>query len=124
MNYSKQREALLGYLRSTKSHPTAGDIYAEMRKSDPKISLGTVYRNLSLLLANGTIKRVDTDHDSVHYDGDISPHYHFVCDKCGTVFDTSVNQLDLDKEVEKQLGCDITGHSLIFHGICKNCKGL
>lgn len=124
MNYSKQRESLLSYLRSTKTHPTANEIYVELRKYDSKISLGTVYRNLSLLTANGMITQVNTNHDNVHYDGDITPHYHFVCNKCGRLLDLSVGQIDLDKEVEENIGCNVSGHSLIFNGICKECKDL
>ena len=74
MGYSRQREMLLYVLRQTKSHPTADDIYNELRKRDPKISLGTVYRNLALLTRNGSILRIDTEHDSVHYDGLTHPH--------------------------------------------------
>lgn len=124
MNYSKQRESLLNYLRSTKTHPTANEIYIELRKDDSRISLGTVYRNLALLTENGMIKRVDTDHDTAHYDGEVTPHYHFVCNRCGKVFDLSIRQLNLDKEVEENIGCNVSGHSLIFNGICKECKCL
>lgn len=122
MNYSKQRESMLRILRNTKSHPTANEIYTEIRKTDPKISLGTVYRNLNLLCDNGIILRIDTDHDSVHYDGCIEPHCHFVCRNCDKVFDLSLDTSDLDKKVEAECGFDVRGHSLVFYGKCNNCK--
>lgn len=122
MNYSKQRESMLRILRSTESHPTANEIYTEMRKTDSKISLGTVYRNLSLLCENGIILRIDTDHDSVHYDGKTEPHSHFVCSDCKRVFDLLIDTGDLDKRVEDEKNFIVTGHSLVFYGKCNNCK--
>lgn len=122
MGYSRQRELMLSILRSTCSHPTAHDIYEKMREVDPKISLGTVYRNLALLSENGMILRIDTEHDSVHYDGFTHPHYHFVCNDCGEVTDLSVDVLDIDKRVEEEIGCSVSGHTLVFYGKCKKCK--
>lgn len=122
MGYSKQREMMLSVLRSTNSHPTANDIYEEMCKRDPKISLGTVYRNLALLTKSGVILRIDTEHDSVHYDGFTHRHYHFVCNDCGEVTDLSINPINIDSEVEKEIGGDVVGHNLVFYGKCKKCK--
>lgn len=124
MNYSKQREAMLKILRGTKTHPTANEIYLEMRKTDPKISLGTVYRNLALLTETGTIMRIDTNHDSVHYDGCTDTHYHFICEECGKVFDLKIGDINLESEVETELNCDVSGHMLIFYGKCSRCKNL
>ena len=122
MNYSKQRESMLRILRSTKSHPTANEIYMEMRKTDSKISLGTVYRNLNLLCVNGIILRIDTNHDSVHYDGCVEPHCHFVCSDCKRVFDLELDTSDLDDKVREETDFTVSGHSLVFYGKCNNCK--
>lgn len=122
MNYSKQREALLNILRGTKSHPTASEIYDKLHETDPRISLGTVYRNLALLAENGMIMRIDTDHDSAHYDGCTDPHYHFVCDRCKRVSDIDIDPLVLDREVAEKYGCSVSRHSLIFYGECRDCK--
>ena len=122
MRYSKQRESLLSVLRNTRQHPTAQEIYEKMRERDPKISLGTVYRNLALLTELGEILRIDTEHDSVHYDGFTHQHYHFVCSDCKGVSDLDMPPLSIEAEVEKQTGCSVSGHSLVFYGKCKNCK--
>ncbi len=124
MNYSKQREAMLKILCGTKTHPTANEIYLEMRKADPKISLGTVYRNLALLTETGTIMRIDTNHDSVHYDGCTDTHYHFICEKCGKVYDLRLEPLKLKAEVEAEIDCEVSDHMLIFYGKCSKCKSL
>ncbi len=122
MGYSKQRELMLSVLRGTRSHPTASEIYEQVRKLDPKISLGTVYRNLALLSSNGTIIRIDTEHDSVHYDAFTHPHYHFVCNGCGNVADLSISPLHIEEEIESETGCSVSGHTLVVYGKCKNCK--
>ena len=121
MGYSRQREMMLSVLRETQSHPTATEIYKELRKRDPKISLGTVYRNLALLSENGTILRIDSDHDSVHYDGSTHLHYHFICSKCGAVSDLSVTPINIDALVEEETGGNVTGHTMVFYGKCKKC---
>lgn len=122
MNYSKQRETMLNILRSTKSHPTANEIYVEMRKNNPKISLGTVYRNLAMLTEMGIILRLDTEHDSVHYDGCVAPHYHFVCNDCKRVVDLDIEPIDLNKQINEKYGCNVSSHTLIFYGTCSKCK--
>ncbi len=122
MGYSKQREALMTVLMNTTAHPTASDIYDKMRERDPKISRGTVYRNLALLSESGKILRIDTVHDSVHYDGCVTPHYHFVCSKCGRVEDLTIPELDISRAVEENIDCKVNSHSLIFYGECKKCK--
>lgn len=121
MGYSRQRELLLAVLRDTRSHPTATDIYDEMRRRKSKVSLGTVYRNLAMLTETGEILRIDTDQDSVHYDGFTHPHYHFVCKECGKVSDLSISPLSMEAEVEKETGGVVAGHTLLFYGKCKNC---
>ena len=82
MNYSKQREALLRVLRSTRSHPTAYWVYEELRKEIPNISLGTVYRNLAKLAQNGDILKLDIISDKERFDGFTARHAHFVCNEC------------------------------------------
>ena len=86
MRYSRQREALIELLRSTKTHPDAEWLYEGLRKENPHISLGTVYRNLRQLTDAGEI--LELNYGSIsHYDGDISPHYHMQCDNCKSIVD-------------------------------------
>ena len=57
--YSRQRELVKEFLMSRKDHPTADVIYQNVRNENPNISLGTVYRNLTLLTGEGEINRLD-----------------------------------------------------------------
>lgn len=119
--YSRQRELIYQALRSTQEHPTAEMIYQALKPENPRLSLGTVYRNLNLLVAEGRIVRIPFSVD--HYDGDTSPHPHFVCTRCGCVHDLDLpynRQLD---EVAARTGCRVTGHIVLFTGLCARCAG-
>ena len=85
--YSRQRQLILDYLKSTTSHPTAEQIYAELKPQNPALSLSTVYRNLRLLADDGIILRLDTGESTDRFDADLSEHHHFICTKCGQVTD-------------------------------------
>lgn len=123
MKYSKQREALLTLLKSTRSHPSADWLYCELRKEFPNISLGTVYRNLALLADNGDILRITTDSGKEHFDGFTDKHYHFVCRHCDEIRDIDLPCAKmLDEQVEKSLDVEVKEHSLVFYGICSSCK--
>lgn len=87
LKYSRQREAVLVYLRSTKSHPTAEQVYQKIREEFPKISLGTVYRNLNLLADCGEILRLNCGDGVEHFDATTTPHNHFICRRCRQVID-------------------------------------
>ena len=76
---SKQRERILQTLRKTRSHPTAEWVFEKVREQLPKISLGTVYRNLSILKQQGKIRELDFGETSRRYDAFVDEHYHFIC---------------------------------------------
>lgn len=123
MKYSKQREIILEYVKSVKTHPTAETIYEEVRKKDEKISLGTVYRNLDKLAENGIISRIKMANTKDRFDGNVLNHYHGVCGKCGNIIDIFINYYkDIDKYVEKKANLDVLSHDIIFNVICNDCK--
>ncbi|HET7153572.1 MAG TPA: transcriptional repressor, partial [Candidatus Kapabacteria bacterium] len=85
---SKQRDAILEAVRSFNGHPTADDVYAEVRGAMPNISLGTVYRNLRLLVEDGTISEVaNPTGGAVQFDKMTVPHHHFICTHCNAIID-------------------------------------
>lgn len=120
--FSRQREEILKILKETKSHPTADWIYFQAREKIPKLSLGTVYRNLNYLHQGGTIKKLRMGTSFDHFDADTSPHQHFICKKCGRIYDLF---LDMEKNlramVEKEMKFRIEKVEVEFHGICLNC---
>lgn len=122
LNKSKQRDAILTYLQSRKDHPTADQIYDAVRKEIPNISLGTVYRNLSLLTEIGQIIKLSCGDSSEHFDATTTPHTHFVCNNCGKVKDIKTNHIDIvNTLVSPDFPCKIEGHNIIFYGSCEIC---
>ncbi|MDD3278478.1 MAG: transcriptional repressor [Lachnospiraceae bacterium] len=121
--YSRQRESIREMLLSRKDHPTADAVYADIRKIYPNISLGTVYRNLSLLAELGEIKKLSVGDGSEHYDADTTPHNHFTCRCCHAVIDLDMEDVSSIKETAaKRFDGDIEDYSINFYGVCGICK--
>ena len=121
-----QKSFILDYLKSVKTHPTAETIYEQVRKKLPNISQGTVYRVLNNFKNKGQVLAIDTK-DNVHFDGDISDHAHFICEKCGKVYDVMSKCSECgilkNKTTRKVPQVGIIKHYKInFYGICNNCK--
>lgn len=115
LKYSRQREAVLVYLRSTKSHPTAEQVYQKIREEFPKISLGTVYRNLNLLADCGEILRLNCGDGVEHFDATTTPHNHFICRRCRQVIDLEADwDFELDTKMDDEFPGKIEGHEIYF----------
>jgi Fur family peroxide stress response transcriptional regulator len=120
--HSRQRELILRILKGTAIHPTAEWLYFQAKRKMPRLSLGTVYRNLNHLSQNGAIKKYSFGTPFEHFDGNISPHQHFVCEGCGRIYDLC---LDLEKELKakakKVRGFKVEKVEVEFHGVCPGC---
>lgn len=123
MKFSKQRELILNYILNSHEHLTADTIYADLKKDNPELSLGTVYRNLTKLTEIGAIKKVSLPNQVDKFDKNLEPHAHFICDKCGSITDINIPGMDefLDK-VSDEDGISIRKYDLTLNGICKKCK--
>ena len=120
---TKQREAILKLLQNTRSHPTADQIYDEVRKDIPNISKGTVYRNLQVLEEYGTVSVLNINGTQKRYEVTQEGHYHFRCEKCGRVFDLDEPMVsELNKQVAKRTGFKVKSHQTEFRGLCKDCQ--
>lgn len=120
--FSRQREAIKTYLSNTTSHPTAEIIYENIKLSYPKISLGTVYRNLNLLVEQGEILKLSCGDGSDHFDGNPLPHNHFICDCCGGVSDLDMEPIDYIQEAASaNFNGKIRGYITYFLGTCPKC---
>ncbi len=121
---SKKRQAIYDALCSTKLHPSAEQLYIKLKREIPDLSLGTVYRNLGMLLSDGLIIKVANVGGEERYDADTRPHSHFICSCCGSVTDYDAD-IDIDilasyPLVERAVGGRVSAHSLSFYGLCKH----
>lgn len=117
-----QRNAILEYLATSESHPTADDIYKSLASNFPNMSVATVYNNLRVFLSVGLIKELTYGDASSRFDFITHDHYHIICDSCGDIVDFQYPGLE---EVE-QLAAHITGfkvnsHRLEVYGTCPTC---
>jgi len=120
---SKQREAILRVLRSTTSHPTADWVYEQVRKKLPRISLGTVYRNLRLMTQEEIILELDFAGTPSRFDANTQPHSHFICEQCGRIFDVAVPvHEEINERIARKTGFKVSNHQLDFSGLCKDCQ--
>ncbi len=121
LRHSHQRDRIYEYLCSTKEHPSADMIYEALKDELPKLSLGTVYRNLKLLEDTGKIRRVGSLQSTERYDAHCETHAHFVCSCCGRVHD--LKDLDI---TAASAGFAIPGRidwmNVVFGGLCDDCR--
>jgi len=118
---TNQKYIILDFLKNTKSHPTAEEIFKAVRQKLPRISLGTVYRNLEFFSKDNIIKEIAGE--IKRFDADLSNHHHFFCNNCGKVFDldeVEIPQEQIAKKVKK-IGI-VKSYSFFVYGICKKCK--
>ena len=119
---TKQRKLILQELRKVKTHPTADEIYHMVRRQMPRISLGTVYRNLDVLHRSGMIRKLDMAGSQARFDGDMADHHHMRCVKCGRLYDIDAAAVrPPEVSVSTRSHLRITGYRLEFEGVCPNC---
>lgn len=119
---SKQRQMILDAVMSRCDHPTADQIYLDVRDKDDKISRGTVYRNLGILSDNEELTNVKVP-TADRYDSRLDRHYHILCTDCGKVFDAPLSYHEqYDEQIERETGFQISRHRMIFEGLCPDCK--
>lgn len=118
---TRQRQVVLDVVRGRCDHPTAEQIYQAVAERDPKISRGTVYRNLAVLAQGGEILQIEAPNAN-HYDLRCDPHHHLICTACGHVVDVEVEyHPELDDDVAQATGYVVSGHQTLFKGVCPNC---
>lgn len=120
---SQQRDLIKDNLINRYDHPTADMVYQSIRQKLPNISLGTVYRNLRFLVEQGQVVSLKFSDGKEHFDGHVKPHYHFVCEKCGSIEDIFMDSIDgICQIASDKCSGDITGHITYFYGLCNECK--
>lgn len=121
--HSHKRDAILECLHCTTSHPTAEWVYTQLKPTIPDLSLATVYRNLAMFKAEGTIDSVGVYDGLERFDFRTDPHAHFICRVCGAVSDINWLELPGDtlSEVERQAGSKVESCRIAVTGVCADC---
>lgn len=119
--YSRQRELIYEYLCSTAAHPTAEMIFQQLKPEHPKLSRGTVYRNLNQMADAGMITKMSFQVE--RYDARTDRHAHFICDRCGGVYDLDIPA----PAAELEQISSVSGHAVLreertYYGVCGDCR--
>ena len=125
MRYSKQRELVMQTVQNLCDHPTAEEIYDAAVKECPGLSLGTVYRNLTRLVAAGRVRRVSIPGKADRFDHTLVDHAHAYCTQCGSVADVLPEALPLLQDALREgSGFQVRQMNLVLAGICPQCQKL
>ena len=121
-NFSSKRNSIYNTILNTTTHPSARWIYEQLKPDYPDLSLGTVYRNISLFKDEGMVNVVCTVNGEERIDGNTSPHTHFVCNCCGKVIDV-MDDGDASPECLSLMnkGYTIDSKLVIYYGKCSDC---
>lgn len=120
--FSRQRESIVENLKCRTDHPTADMVYSDIRQIYPNVSLGTVYRNLSLLANEKKIQKIFTDDGVLRFDYNVKPHDHFICRGCGSVSDLHITNTDeLISSVSEKFSGQVDECVVTYYGLCENC---
>lgn len=119
---TRQRKVILEELRKMDAHPSADEIYDRVRKRLPRISLGTVYRNLEILSEQGEIQKLEFGGNLKRFDCNPDTHYHIRCSCCDRVDNVPfIPFTDIENKLEGSTRYKIIGHRLEFIGLCPEC---
>jgi len=122
LRMTRQRKVILEELRKVNTHPSADEVYEIVRKRLPRISLGTVYRNLEILSESGDIQKLEPGCSLKRFDGDASEHCHIRCVHCDRIADAPIPDLKVDMARVNSTDFEIIGHRLEFLGVCPECS--
>lgn len=122
MRYSHQRESIFHAVLDSYEHPTADMVYQTLRGENPKLSLGTVYRNLNQLADAGRLKKIPMPDGSCRFDRVVKSHSHIVCERCGQVADVLLPQLtELSESIERETAYTLSSYDVVMRGVCRKC---
>jgi Fur family peroxide stress response transcriptional regulator len=111
-----QKMEIEKFFYNNKNHPTAYDVYNYIKKKIPTISFATIYNNLNSMLEEGKLIEI-IDGDKKRFDPDTSPHDHFICIKCGKVY-------DIEKIIKRGISYKnfkVISHTTYIKGVCEKC---
>lgn len=126
MRITRQRKIILGHLTSLRTHPTADELFPGLKKELPRLSLGSLYRNLDALTREGMIARMEGLGTAKRYDGDVEQHLHFQCVECGAVSDyenSAASEINERLRTLMRSQPDLHSVKIEFTGLCDKCRG-
>jgi len=119
---SSQRRAIINYLATATSHPSARQIFNEVKKKHPELSLATVYNTLGVLSRMSLIKVIQFDVTDNRYEPNVAPHINLICTSCGRIEDLEQGVPVQPEEIKQKVGFEVLDSRLEYYGLCAECK--
>lgn len=117
-----QRHAILSHLLDSKTHPSADEIYRSLEEKFPSMSVATIYNNLKVFVESGLVRELTYGDDASRFDGDMSDHYHAICERCGRIADFEYPPLhQVEQAASQETGFVIYRHRMEVYGVCQGC---
>lgn len=118
-----QRTIVLAEIQAADQHLTASEIFERVRRKNPTIAYGTVYRALHVLAKHGLVQELTFADQASRFDKRVDRHDHVLCTSCGKLLDVDVPVALIARHVAaEQSGFIITSHHTVFAGICPECQ--
>ncbi|KAF0196783.1 MAG: Fur family transcriptional regulator peroxide stress response regulator [Bacillota bacterium] len=126
LKVTPQRMAIYSMLCNTAAHPTAENVWEEIKRDFPAVSFNTVYTTLGAFEQAGLIQRLHIGGNKAHYDAHVAPHIHLHCQGCGRVEDCfeggGVDLVAVGRQIADQAGYAVGKIELNLYGFCSQCK--
>ncbi|MCP4896471.1 MAG: transcriptional repressor [bacterium] len=119
---TKQRRFVFEAIKKAHRHPTADWVFDQVRIDMPKISLGTVYRNLNVLKNEGQLREILGTDRRARYEARMDPHGHFICLVCSEVRDVEDVPAIEWEPLRDLVGCEVMEQRVEFRGLCPACR--
>ncbi len=119
---TRQRRAILDFLSSTDTHPSARQVFRESEKNCPGLSLATVYNTLDKLIKVGILKVLDFDSMDNRHETNLTFHINLICTLCGKIQDFEEGSTLYTEKVKKRVGFEVRGYRMEYYGICSECR--
>ncbi|MDX9872381.1 MAG: transcriptional repressor [Clostridia bacterium] len=116
---TKEQKAILDTVLQSSQHLSADEVYWRVKQQYPSIALGTIYRNLNRFADSKLIRRVARPAGADYFEGNVTPHDHAVCIRCGQMMDLKIPKLQ--DFLKSQMNCDIVSFDLTVNYICPEC---
>lgn len=116
---SQQRIKILEYIATHPCHPTADQVFCNLKKNMPTLSKATVYNTLNAFVRAQIVREITIEENEIRYEYNMENHGHFKCEECGTIYDFAIDINSFSSTELKE--CKINARDVYFKGICKKC---
>ena len=120
---TSQRIAIMKLLVGRTDHPSAEQLFLELKSEHPTLSIATVYSTTQLLAQASMLRILSIDEKKVYFDPNTSPHAHFMCRGCKKITDIPMDLSCTSEQITQDLGiAEVDSTEVFYYGTCSSCR--